>query len=111
MSPLDLALEYMNIFFSGVKIETLANIFAKDLVFEGPFHRFTSADDYIKALLSEPPVECEYKLLKTFENKSDVCLVYQFFKLGVSATMAQVFETKNGKITKILLLFDTGRFL
>lgn len=100
----------MEVFFSGKNVEKLSNILAEDLTFEGPFHKFESADDYINSLRLDPPIGCEYRLIKSFEDESNACLVYQFFKPSICVLMAQVFETSNGKITRILLIFDTGCF-
>ena len=41
---------------------------------------------------------------------SSACLIYQFSKPGVSTSMPQTFDTKDGKISSILLIFDTGAF-
>ncbi len=50
MKPFDLALRYMNIFYSGSDIEELSNILAKDILFEGPSYTFDTADDYLDSL-------------------------------------------------------------
>lgn len=110
MRPSDLALKYMEIFFSGENLETLTDLFADDLTFEGPFHSFDTAHDYIASLKSGPPVGLAYEIIHVFEDEHSACVVYQFSKAGISTPMAQLFEVADGKISKILLIFDTGPF-
>ena len=110
MRPLALALKYMEIFYGGSDIEALRPLFAKDLTFEGPFYTFDSAEAYLDSLRKEPPEGLDYELLQTFEKESHVCLIYQFSKPGISIPMAQLFEIENDKISKIILIFDTGAF-
>jgi len=100
----------MEIFFSCRDIGELTHLFAPDFTFRGPFYEFDSAEDYINSLKSDPPEGCEYKIIRSFENDSSACLVYQFTKPGVSVPMAQLFEIEHGKISKILLVFDTVAF-
>ena len=82
---MELALKYMEIFFSGGDIDELIHILAYDFAFRGrPFYEFDSAEDYIKSLKSDPPNGFEYEMINSFENDSSACLVYQFRKPGVS---------------------------
>lgn len=110
MTPLDVALRYMEIFYSGQELERLDAIMADDLRFEGPFFRFDSAHDYISSLLSDPPVGCEYRLLYSFEEGPMVNLIYEFSKPNIHTTMSQLFEVQDGKITFVRLIFDSGAF-
>jgi len=110
MKPLELAKRYMEIFFSGVNFDELGKLFAKDFTFVGPFYRFESAEAYINSLKSDPPKDLKYKIMKTFEEETSVCLVYQFSKPGVTTYMTQIFEVDGGKIKKIVLTFDAGAF-
>ena len=110
MKPLELALKYMDIVFNGKNPDELNNLFADEFIFSGPFNKFDTAEDYIKSLKTDPPLGFEYKILRTFEGESSVCLVYQFSKPGVSVPMAQLFETNCGKISRIMLIFDTAAF-
>ena len=109
MAPLEIALRFMDIFFSGQDIERLYEILADDLKFEGPFYRFDSSRDYIDSLLSDPPVGCEYKILQSFENGPCVNLIYEFSKPNICIQMSQLFEFRNNKITKVVLIFDTSK--
>jgi len=110
MKPLDLALKYMDIFFSGKDLNQLSQIFSKDITFDGPIFKFNSAKSYLQALKKDPPQGMNYKIIKVFEQDSSVCLFYQFSKPGISLPMAQLFEIENNKISKILLIFDTSVF-
>lgn len=110
MTPLTLAGRYMKIFFSGKHLEALSEILAEDLNFCGPFYRFDSARDYIESLKSDPPTDCHYKMIREFEDRASACLIYEFHKPGIRIPMAHLFETKNGKIHKMTLVFDTAGF-
>ena len=107
---LELARRYMAVFYSGEDPEELRAIVAEDLVFEGPFVRCESADDYIEALRGDSREGLSYEVLWEFESGASACLVYRFSKPGVDTTMAQVFETRGGRIARITLVFDTGAF-
>ena len=112
MEPLELALRYMEIFYSGENLEELHDIFGENFSFEGPFATFDSASDYIGSLCADPPRHCSYKLLHSFADDSSACLLYQFSKPGIAAPvpMAQLFEVSGGKIEKIQLIFDRTPF-
>lgn len=107
---MDLALQYMEIFFSGENIGEMVHLFSDDFKFRGPFYSFDSAEDYVGSLQSDPPEGIEYEIIHSFENDSSACLIYQFMKPGISTPITQVFEIDSGKISKILLIFDTGAF-
>ncbi len=107
---MELALKYMEIFFSGENIEELEHLFAEDLTFRGPLYEFNSAEDYIDSLKSDPLREFAYEIISSFENSSSARLVYRFTKPGVSTLMAQLFEVNDDKISKIVLVFDTSVF-
>ena len=100
----------MDIFFSGTDVSVLRHVLAPDLSFIGPFYTFHSAEDYIASLQADPPVGSGYELLGSFESESAACLMYRFTKPGISTTMAQLFEVGDGRIRKILLVFDTAPF-
>jgi hypothetical protein len=110
MEPLDLALNYMEIFYSDSDIEALGQILAKNLSFEGPFFQFDSAEDYLNSLRGDSREGLAYELIKSFADEASACLIYQFSKPGISMPMAQMFETDGDKIGKIVLIFDTGAF-
>ena len=111
MTPRDLALRYMEIFFSGRDFKRLYETLADDMQFSGPLYQFDSAQAYIESLHSNPPVGCTYELLHIFEKGSWVNLIYEFSKPNVRTKMSQLFEIRNQKISQILLIFDTRAFL
>ena len=110
MTPLQLALRYLEIFCSGKSVEALHELFTDDLVFRGPFHSSDSAKAYLDALRSDPPEAAEFELLHSYEDATSACLIYQYSKPGVSIPMAQMFKIRDGKICEILLIFDTRLF-
>ncbi len=110
MTNLETALKYMDIFYSGGDFDELAEIFSVDLEFEGPFSRFDSAADYINSLKSDPSVGCEYSLIRVFESTGSVNLIYEFIKVEIRTPMSQLFEFEDGRIVRILLIFDTSSF-
>ena len=88
----------------------MEEIFAENLIFEGPFQCTTSAKDYINSLRKDPPSNVSYEIEEVFENENSACFMYQFSKPGVKTRMAQTFDINDGKITKIKLVFDTRSF-
>ncbi len=110
MRPLELARQYMDLFYAGKDLDALMDLFARDFTFSGPFYRFDSAEAYVRSLKADPPEGLSYRIIRTFESDAAACLVYQFSKPGVSVPMAQLFEISGGKISRILLIFDTGAF-
>ena len=111
MTPLELTLKYMASFYGDAPLELMESLLAEDLVFKGPFFEFNSAEAYIESLKKDPPRDVKYKILQTYEKENSVCLIYQFSKPGVETLMAQTFEVKDNKITKIDLIFDTKAFI
>jgi len=110
MTPIEITEKYMEILYSTGRLENLKELLSDEFYFKGPFYEFNSADDYVESLMSDPAVNFSYSDEKFYTNKNSVCLIYKFFKPGVTTHMAQEFEVINGKITKILLIFDSGVF-
>ena len=108
---LELGRRYLEVFYSGRDAAELRPVLAEDLVFEGPFLRCDSADAYIESLRGDSREGLSFKVLHEFESEASACLVYRFSKPGVEAVMAQVFETRCGRIARITLVFDTGDFV
>jgi len=100
----------MDSFYGEASLEAMESLLAENLVFEGPFHKSSTAKEYINSLLENPPKKAHYKIEEIFENESSVCLIYMFSKPGVETRMAQTFEVSDGKICKIKLVFDTKAF-
>ncbi len=110
MKPLELALKYMDIFYYEKDPSLLKDILHEDLIFSGPFFKFNSAKDYIDSLIESPPKDMSYKIIESFENNTSVCLVYVFKKGEIESTMSQLFKVNYGKISEIILIFDTKDF-
>ena len=110
MTPQELALRYMEIFFSGKELDRLEDILHENCKFRGPFHQFNSALDYIASLKADPPQNCNYKIIHTFEQDNVVNLVYYFSKPGVSTIMSQLFDVLDDKFTSMVLIFDSAAF-
>jgi len=108
--PLDLVESYMKSFFGQAPLEMMDNLLAGDLNFDGPFHKSSTAKEYLDSLRENPPIDASYKMEETFECEKSVCLIYLFSKPGVITRMAQTFEIADGKICKIKLVFDTNAF-
>ena len=51
-----------------------------------------------------------YVLMHSFEKGPLVNLIYEFSKPTIRTTMSQLFEVQDGKITSVLLIFDSGAF-
>ena len=100
----------MHIFFSGTELDELHHILDEDCTFEGPFFQSRSAEEYIMALKTDPPINCSYTLIESLEHEATACLFYQFEKPGITTPMAQLFGIKNDKICKIILIFNTTEF-
>ena len=81
-----------------------------DLKFRGPLLQFDTARDYIASLKADPPVDCNYRILHTFEKENIANLFYNFSKPGSTTIMSQLFEVQNDKITRIVLIFDSAVF-
>ncbi len=107
MTNLELAYRYMEIFYSGKDLGRLFDLFSDNLMFNGPLFQFESAKEYIDSLKSSPPKGMSYRILQAYENKTHVCLVYQFTKEDVSILMAQQFKINGDKISEIHLIFDS----
>ncbi|MBV1882706.1 MAG: hypothetical protein KUG82_13795 [Pseudomonadales bacterium] len=110
MKPLELASKYLEIFFGDGSVEPMIDLFQPNMVFEGPFFQGLSAREYVDSLKADPPSNSRYKILSSYETESSACVIYKFSKYDVSTTMVQQFEVSESKISKILLVFDTGVF-
>jgi len=110
MSALGLALRYMEIFYSGKELDRLEEILHDKLQFRGPLYQFDSSRQYIASLKDDPPTDCSYRILHTFEKDDTVNLIYDFSKPGITTTMSQLFEVVDNKIAHIELIFDSAVF-
>jgi hypothetical protein len=110
MSSLDVVMKYMEIFYSGHKLERLHEVLADDLEFSGPFFTCNSSKKYVDSLISDPPIECNYHLLNTFEQDNCINLIYMFYRGTIVITMSQLFKVHDNRINHITLIFDTRPF-
>ncbi len=111
MTPLELVHRYMEIFYSGEKLDRLEPLMHDDFKFRGPFFKFNSSRDYIESLRAEPPLNCSYKIIEEFENNNTVNLIYTFAKPGITTIMSQLFRIRSNRIEEIHLIFDSAAFL
>jgi hypothetical protein len=111
VSPLQLAHRYLELFCAGDRLHELAEIFAPELIFIGPYHRFNSAQTYIDSLVADPPVDCVCQVRHEIADDTSAALFYRFSKPGVETDMAQFFTCKSGRIERIQLIFDTADFI
>lgn len=100
----------MDVIYGGQSPDLLNALLSTDCQFKGPLYEFNSAAEYIDSLKADPPVDFAYELIEAFEDDQSACLVYLFKKSGISTPMTQVFEVVEGKISRILLIFDTAGF-
>ncbi len=110
MTQLDLALEFLRRFCRG-EVAGLEAVLAEDLRLRGPFGHFDSRADYLASLAEDPPEEATFRILQAFEAGDRVGLFYSFEKPDVTATMAQLCTFADGRITEILLVFDSRDFI
>ncbi|MCG7874586.1 MAG: nuclear transport factor 2 family protein [Candidatus Thiodiazotropha lotti] len=108
--PTELAKSYMKSFFGNEPLKNMEPLLADNLIFDGPFHKSSSAKEYLDALRKNPPIDVHYVLEEVYENQNSACLVYIFSKAGIQTRMAQIFEVEGEKICKIKLVFDASVF-
>ncbi len=108
ITPLTLAMQYLDIFYSGENLHRLKNLLDDHCRFTGPFMDCRSADEYLQALTTDPPASLSYTVLQTYEHVDSACVIYQFEKGSISTPMAQLFETNGSSIKRILLIFDSA---
>lgn len=110
MSPLALAQQYLDIFFSGQDYDRLLDLLADDLEFSGPFLESGSAKAYVEAIAADPPRDVAYEVLWAFEEGNVANVIYRMSKPGLAATLSQLFEVEGDRIIKICLIFDSYPF-
>lgn len=110
MTPIELAKNFMEIFYSGQNPDELGSLLSSEFTFEGPLYKFDHVTDYIQSLKNDPPIDFQYSVIAEYENESSACLLYQFSKPGITVPMAQYFEITRGKISHIRLIFDARDF-
>ena len=68
-------------------------------------------DEEKEEQIKDPPKNCEYKIIQSYEDETSACLIYEFSKADLNTPMTHIFEVNDGKISKILLIFDTSAFI
>jgi len=109
MTHRDLALAYLRAF-CAADIDALRPLLAEDLRFSGPLHRFASRAEYLEGLAADPPQASGYEILGMTEADDSVAVFWEYRKPGKPMTIAQLFKFRGGKISDILLVFDTGGY-
>ena len=110
MTPRQQVQRYFDVFFVSHDFDSLTEIFHDDLQFRGPLVSFDSAADYIAGLKHDPPVDCRYEKRFECDGEEGINVIYRFLKPGLSVEMSQLFQFRNNKISRILLIFDSSRF-
>ncbi len=109
MTNREVAVEYLE-HFCGGNVDGIASLLADDLDFKGPFHQFSSSVDYLQRLRDAPPAQVAYRVLGVTEGENSVSIYYDYQKERGALTVAQLFGFRDGKISSILLVFDTRGF-
>ncbi len=109
MNNREMAETYLKCFCGG-DIEGLEPLLGDDLRFKGPLHEFGSRSAYLRSLADDPPGRCSYRILSITESLDSVSIYYDYAKDSGALTVAQLFTFTNGKIGKILLVFDGRGF-
>ncbi len=111
MGPRELALRYLDIFFSGDGVEGMLELFhPSDFRFSGPLFAFDSAAEYVQSLQDDPPLDCSYEPISVLEGGDEVCVVYDFVRGDLRTPMAQLFRVRDGHIHRVMLIFDSAPF-
>ena len=105
MTKREVVQEFLRCFCSA-DVDALEPLLAEDLQFSGPYHHFGSRYAYIQSLREDPPEKCGYRVLAMAESGDDVCVFYDYKKIGKPITVAQLCKFKDRKISEILLVFD-----
>jgi len=106
----DVALEYLRCFCAG-NIDGLEPLLAANLTFEGTFHSYGSATDYLDSLRSDPPEKCQYRVLSITESEDSVAIFYEYQKPDRNIKIAQLFRIRDTQIQDVLLIFDGTGFI
>lgn len=102
--------KYLQIFYESGCMDDLAEICHQDLKFIGPFLSSGSLEAYVGSLKNDPPESSIYEIIEWFENDHKINVFYQFSKDDINTLMSQYFECRDGKISKITLIFDSKVF-
>jgi limonene-1,2-epoxide hydrolase len=87
-------------------------LLADDLVFQGPFDTFSTAEPYLEALKKLYPIVKGVKVQKLFVDGDDACLLYDMetsTPVG-SALICEWYRVQDGKIKTMRAVFDARPF-
>ena len=73
----------MKSFFGQAPLEEMNALFSDKMIFEGPFHKSTTAREYIDTLKDNPPKDASYILEKTYQDEHSACLIYVTCKIAI----------------------------
>ena len=106
MEPMETVLkyiEYLNKFEYGKAAECLET----SVRVVGPSgEAFHNSDEFVEMLAK---YKSRYELKKSFENGSDVCLLYDFVFENARVYASSLYEVKKGKIISITTVFDPSQ--
>ena len=105
----DLASDSIRAFCAG-DFRTLKSLLAADVRISGPLGEFASSAAYLGDLALDLPARCGYTILSITENGDCVSVFWRYEKPGKPLLIGQLFRICNGRITDILLIFDTKNF-
>jgi hypothetical protein len=77
LSKLEVVRSYIDTFHQGEGVDQLRNIFAEDLIFNGPLLQTNSSNEYISKLEQDAPRNCSYEILYEFGKREK--LTFRFF--------------------------------
>lgn len=106
MNNREVALDYIRHFCDG-DVEGLKPLLADKLRFNGTFHSYNSAEEYLEGLREDPPEKCQYCILSITENSDSVAVFYDYEKKNGVLKIAQLFKVSGRHIHEILLIFDS----
>ena len=86
------------------------SLLADNLRFEGPFDRFETADDYVKAITGLYGMVKGIKHEKTIADADSVALFYVLQTPVADAPVAEWYSIRGGKIVSLRAYFDARPF-
>ncbi len=110
MKNRDVALTFVSRF-CAADVDALSELLADDFRLKGPLGGFESKATYVSALQENPPVVGRHRILSVSEGVQSVSIFYEYERNETPVTIAQLFLFDSGRISEILLVFDTADLL
>ena len=112
------ALEVVNRFYDTTENEKgkgLENVLASDMTFDGPLMKTFGAEDYINTTKQFLQMHKATRMLKQFENGSDICSIYEMdiaTPAGgtITVELTDWIKVSNGKVAKQKIYYDPREF-